>query len=440
MFSKILVANRGAIARRVIRACRELGVQSVAVYSQSDAQAPYLEEADQAFALPGDKARETYLNTAALLGAIKASGADAVHPGYGFLAENADFAAALDAAGVHFIGPSARWLREMGDKVAARKRMSELGFPTHPGSGVVTDVAAAEAAARGIGYPLMLKPAAGGGGIGMQVVAGEADLATAFAASTAISEQNFAASGLYLERYLARPRHIEFQLLADRKGNAMHLYERDCSVQRRHQKVIEEAPAPGIDRALLDAVADRAVAALETIGYDNVGTVETLEQDGEFGFLEMNTRIQVEHGVTELITGVDLVATQIRLAAGQPLPVQPQLDGFAMEARVYSEDPVSFFPSTGKLVRYRPPALFGVRIETGFAEGQIVTPYYDPMLAKVLAHGGTREQALGRLLVALKAFEVVGVKTNIPLLLRVLGDERFVAGGVDTGYLPELLG
>lgn len=438
MFKKILIANRGAIARRVIRACNDLGVASVAVYSDADHDAPYLLEASETVALSGLKAADTYLNIEALLQAVSQTGADAVHPGYGFLAENADFAERLDAKGVQFIGPASRWLRDMGDKVRARALMAKLGFPTHAGSDLVADLEQARNVAEALGYPLMLKPTGGGGGIGMQVVEREEDLLQAFNRSTAIAQQSFGTSGLYLERYLAAPRHIEFQILADRQGNAMHLFERDCSIQRRHQKVIEEAPAPGLSRADVDAVAKRAVQAVQEMGYDNVGTVETLAESGAFGFLEMNTRIQVEHGITEMVTGVDLVVQQIELAAGAGLPEQPELNGFAVEARVYSEDPVKFFPSTGKLTRYRPPTLYGVRVETGFGEKQIVTPYYDPMLAKVMAHGTTREQAIGRLLVGLSAFEIQGVKTNIPLLLRILKDERFLAGGVDTGYLATL--
>ena len=437
MFDKILVANRGAIARRIIRACNELGVASVAVYSEADAGAPYLAEAGQAVPLAGVTAADTYLNEAALLEAIRTTGADAVHPGYGFLAENAGFAERLVQAGVRFIGPAPRWLADMGDKVRARAAMAELGFPTHGGSSVLADLDDAMTTAAALGYPLILKPAGGGGGIGMTVVEDADALAAAFARSAAMAAAAFGDGGLYLERYLAAPRHIEFQLLADCDGNVMHAFERDCSVQRRHQKVIEEAPAPGIARADLDAVAARAVAAAATMGYDNLGTVETLYQDGDFGFLEMNTRIQVEHGVTELVTGMDLVATQIRLAAGAALPARPSLDGFALEARVYSEDPVSFFPSTGVLTRFRAPRLHGVRVETGYGEGQTVTPCYDPLLAKVLAHGSTREQALGRLMVGLKAFEIHGVKTNIPLLLDVLQEPGFIAGGVTTNYLAE---
>ncbi len=434
----MLIANRGAIARRVVRACHELGIESVAVCSEADADAPHLAEATEVVGLPGVTAEETYLNTAALLEAVRTTQADAVHPGYGFLAENAEFARAVAGAGATFVGPDPRWLDTMGDKVAARRLLADHGFPVFPGSAGLASLDDARAAAAELSYPVLLKPAAGGGGIGMRLVRDEAELARAFAPARRLAEQAFAQGGVYLERAIDRPRHVEFQILGDGSGGAVHLYERECSIQRRHQKVIEEAPAVGLPREDVDALAARAEAVMAELGYDNVGTLETLcAQDGEFGFLEMNARIQVEHAVTEAVTGVDLVATQISLAAGGVLPERPPLSGHAVEARVYAEDPVTFLPDTGVLRVFRAPQMHQVRVETGYREGQAVTPYYDPMLAKVIGWGETRELAIGRTLVGLKGFEIRGVKTNIPLLLGVLQDERFLAGRIHTGFLDE---
>ncbi len=437
---KLLIANRGAIARRVIETCDRLGVASVAVYSEVDAGAPYLAEASQVLALTGNRAEETYLNQPALLAALAESGADAVHPGYGFLAENAGFAEAVVAAGATFIGPAPHLLRTLGDKVAARALAAERGFPVFAGSELLDSVAAALNAAEEIGYPLMLKPAAGGGGIGMRVVADANALRRAFGPVSERALRNFGDGSIYLEKWLNEPRHIEFQILADQHGCAHHLYERECSIQRRHQKIIEETPAPGIDAQVLLELAGQAAAMAADLGYDNVGTVETLRTaDARYGFLEMNTRIQVEHGVTEVVTGVDLVAQQIRSASGEHLTDMPARQGFALEVRIYAEHPLSHLPSTGRLAVFRPPRLHAVRVATGYQEGQWVSPYYDPLLAKVIGHGSTREQALGRVLVALKGFAIQGVHSNIPLLLGILQDEEFLAGQIDTGYLPRFL-
>lgn len=438
--TKVLIANRGAIARRVIEACASLGVASVAVYSEVDAGAPYLKEASQTVALAGNRAAETYLNQPALLAALAESGADAVHPGYGFLAENADFADAVVAAGATFIGPAPHLLRALGDKVAARRLAAEHGFPVFAGSELLDSLEAALSNADEIGYPLMLKPVAGGGGIGMRVVADAAALRNAFSPVSEQARRSFGDGGIYLEKWLSEPRHIEFQILADQHGNAHHLFERECSIQRRHQKIIEETPAPGVDAQALLELAEQAAVMARELGYDNVGTVETLRTaDARFGFLEMNTRIQVEHGVTEVVTGVDLVAQQIRLAGGERLGDMPARDGFALEVRVYAEHPVSQLPSTGRLAVFRPPRLHAVRVATGYQEGQWISPYYDPLLAKVIGHGSTREQALGRVLVALKGFAIQGVHSNIPLLLAILQDEEFLAGQIDTGYLPRFM-
>ncbi len=436
MFQRVFIANRGAVARRVVRACGKLGVDCVAAYADIDAAAPHLAEATATARLPGYLAADTYLNAERLLTAAKAAGADALHPGYGFLAENADFARAVTAAGVRFIGPDAHWLATMGEKTRAREKMAAAGFPMHPGTAAIAEIDELKTAANELGYPVMLKPAAGGGGIGMARVDDERELATAFATAQAQAAQAFGDATVYLERCLEKPRHIEFQLLGDGESVVSAL-ERECSVQRRHQKVIEEAPAPGFERERLAQVETAALAALP--GYDSLGTVETLFCDDEFGFLEMNTRLQVEHGVTEEITGIDLVAAQIRLAAGERLadilPARIAASGHAVQARVYAEDSQRMLPSTGRLAVYRPPTLTGVRVEAAYAEGQWITPYFDPLLAKVIGTGATREQAIGRTLVGVKAFEIRGVETNRELLMNVLGSEPFIAGRLHTGML-----
>ena len=439
MYKRILVANRGAIARRVIRACNELGVESVAVYSDADADAPYLAEASQSIHLPGVTATDTYLNQEVLFQAMADAKADALHPGYGFLSEHAGFARAINARELAFIGPDARWLESMGDKVAARKTMGEQGFPTFPGSTALKDVADALDQADKIGYPVMLKPSGGGGGMGMQRVDTPEQLETKFHQAQAVAQQAFSNADVYLEKCLNTPRHIEYQILADNAGQVMHVFERECSVQRRHQKLIEESPAPGLDPEIIAEVAGQAVAACTRLGYNNVGTLETLyDASSGTGFLEMNTRIQVEHGVTEMVTGLDLVQTQIRLAAGDALPPTPERHGVAIEARLYAEDSDTLLPSTGKLSRFHIPQLHGIRVDTGFAQGQSVTPYYDALLAKVISHAPTRELAIGRLVVALKAIEVQGVRTNAPLLTRILTSDAFLSGDIDTSLLNRL--
>jgi acetyl-CoA carboxylase biotin carboxylase subunit len=439
LFQRILIANRGAIARRIVRACNDMGIESVVVYSEADARSPYLTEATHAVALKGVAASETYLNIDALEQAIADTGADALHPGYGFLAESADFARRITGNGVAFIGPSADLIEQMGDKIKARAIAEQHGFPCHAGSRLLKDGASAKQAAQEVGYPVMVKPAGGGGGIGMQVAADDQTLDTAFKRAGAMAERAFGSAAIYLEKYIENPRHIEIQVLGDGK-NGMHLFERECSVQRRHQKVIEEAPAPGLDRADVDDLLSRAAKFTRQIGYDSVGTIETLRgPDGSFGFLEMNTRIQVEHAVTEVLTGVDLVAAQINLAAGLSLPEPREANGHALEVRVYAEDPVRLMPSTGQLTRFRPPELHGVRVETGLGEGQFITPHYDPMIAKMISFGHTREMAIGRALVACRAFDIQGVQTNLPLLIGILQDQEFIDGRIDTGYLTRFL-
>ena len=436
MFSRVFVANRATVARRVVRACNDLGLESIAAYADIDAAAPHLAEATGTARLPGYTAAATYLNADEVIAAAKASGADALHPGYGFLSENADFARAVTAAGIRFIGPDAQWIEGLGEKTRARATMLAAGFPVRDGSDVLTDVDAAVVAADHLGYPVLLKPASGGGGIGMLKADDEAELASAFATAGALAASAFGDGAVYLEKYLSEPRHIEFQVIGDGEST-VGVFERECSVQRRHQKVIEEAPAPLADRERIAAVEAAAVAALA--GYDSLGTVETLYADGDFGFLEVNTRLQVEHGVTEEITGIDLVAAQIRVAAGNRLPdILPEsvaARGFAVEARIYAEDSERMLPSTGRLAVFRPPTLTGVRVETGYAEGQWVTPYFDPLLGKVIGTGTTREQAIGRTLVGVKAFEIRGVATNRALLETTLGSEAFIAGRLHTGML-----
>ena len=440
MFKRILVANRGAVARRIIRACDDLDCPSVAVYSDIDSGLPHVNEASSAERLPGYRPVDTYLNGKELFAAAQRADVDAIHPGYGFLAENADFARAVEAAGLKFIGPSASWLERMGEKTRARQWMQENGFPMHAGSGLILDQAMLLEAAESIGYPVILKPAAGGGGIGMIVADDPEALTAAYATASHISERTFGQSTIFLEKFLRDSRHVEVQLIGDGES-LMALYERDCSVQRRHQKLIEESPAPKIARADIDELSRRAVEALA--GYDSLGTVETMYSQGRFGFLEMNTRLQVEHGVTEEVTGVDLVGLQIRIASGEKLSTllleQPKMDGYAVEARVYAEDPGSMLPCPGHLSVFRVPEMEGVRIEACYREGNTVTPYYDPLLAKVIGKGATRETAIGRTLIALRAMEVNGVKTNAPLLCRILESARFIEANLDTAFVGDLL-
>ena len=438
-FRKILVANRGAIARRVIRACNELGVASVAVYSEADAAAPYLSEASEAWPLPGETALDTYLNQDALLEAARRANVDAIHPGYGFLAEHEGFARRVIESGLTFIGPAPDLIATLGDKVRARELMVEHGFPVFPGSGLITSLEAARVVAAELGYPLLVKPSGGGGGMGMEIVMDPQDLEAAVTRARVVAGGAFANSAVYLERYVTSARHIEYQLLGD-ADRVVHAFERECSVQRRNQKLIEESPAPGIDAHRLGDIAATAARVAQAIGYTNVGTVETLmNANGEVGFLEVNTRIQVEHGVTEAVTGLDLVQMQIQLAQGGSVPHEIHRSGYAMEARIYAEHPVTMLPSTGRLTAFEVPGMYGVRVETGYARGQTVTPFYDPMLAKVIATGSTREMAIGRLAVALRAFDIQGVDTNRDLLHKVLMNEDFLDARLDTGLLSRIM-
>ena len=445
LFAKVLVANRGAVAARVLRALNTLGIPSLAVYSEADAGAPWLAMASETAHIGPAPARESYLNQAAILEVARRSHCDALHPGYGFLSENAGFAAAVEQAGMRFIGPAPRWIEAMGHKTRARELAAREGLPVGRGSGVLPpDRERILAAAREIGFPILVKPAGGGGGIGMLPARNAQELLTAVERAASMAERGFANRDVYLERLIEQPRHVEIQLLGDRHGRVAHLFERDCSVQRRHQKIIEEASAPNVDRGVLDPLLDRVAATMQRLGYDNLGTVEMLlGRDGEFRFLEMNTRLQVEHGVTEQVTGIDLVASQLRSSAGEKLdailPQAPTVRGHAIQARVYAEDPKRFLPSPGTLREFAPPRADGIRVETGYAAGRDVTPHYDPLLAKVIATASTREQAIDRLISALQVFRIEGVKHNVPALVAILDSPEFRAGQVHTGLAAQVV-
>jgi 3-methylcrotonyl-CoA carboxylase alpha subunit len=440
VFTKILIANRGEIACRVVRTARRLGIRTVAVYSDADASARHVKLADEARRIGPPAARESYLNVEAILGAARESGAQAIHPGYGFLSENEDFAAACRKAGVVFIGPSPEAIAAMGDKAAAKRLMEKAGVPLVPGyHGHEQGAAFLEKEAARIGFPVLIKPAAGGGGKGMRVVNDRKSFAASLEAAKREAKSSFGEERVLFERYLERPRHIEVQVFGDGKGNVVHLFERDCSVQRRHQKVLEEAPAPNFDRR--NEMGAAAVAAAKAIGYTGAGTVEFIaEQEGRFYFMEMNTRLQVEHPVTEMITGVDLVEWQIRVAAGGALPfLQKDLSfqGHAIEARIYAEDPErDFLPATGKLIHLAFPCeSTELRVDTGVEPGAQITPWYDPMIAKLIVRGSDRSTALARLRQALDEVEVAGVKTNVAFLRRIVASRAFTQAELDTGLI-----
>jgi acetyl-CoA carboxylase biotin carboxylase subunit len=439
----VLVANRGEIARRVVRACRRLGLGTVAVYSEADRDALHVREADHGVALGPAPARESYLDIDRILAAARASGADAVHPGYGFLSENWRFAEACTRAGLTFVGPPVEAIRAMGDKTEARRLMAAAGVPTVPGSpGPVADVAAAEAAAAAIGFPLILKAAGGGGGIGMARVERATDLPAAFATATRRAQSAFGNGAVYVERYLERPRHVEVQIFADAHGEVVHLHERECSIQRRHQKLIEESPAPGLDPRTKRGLVEAAVAGAQAIGYVNAGTMEFLvDAAGGFYFLEMNTRIQVEHPVTEEVTGLDLVVEQLRVAAGERLGWRQDAigqRGAAVECRVYAEDPdKNFLPSPGTLTRLDLPSGEGIRIESGVEAGSVVSVHYDPLLVKLIARGGDRDEALVRMEAAVRATVVEGVRTTLPFLARALAHPDVRRGSLHTQMVDQ---
>jgi 3-methylcrotonyl-CoA carboxylase alpha subunit len=441
---RILIANRGEIAVRVIRACRELGIESVAVYSDADSRSLHVALADRAVHIGPAPAAESYLSIDAVITAAKSSGADAIHPGYGFLSENHDFATACAAAGLTFIGPPAGVIAAMGSKVTARELARKAGAPVVPGETPreQTDEAIVDAVRR-VGFPVLLKPAEGGGGIGMKAIHGEAAALAAIQQARREAMAAFGDGTLYVERLIERPRHVEFQILGDAHGHIVHLFERECSIQRRHQKVIEETPSPALTPALRQRMGDAAVAVARAAGYRNAGTIEfLLEGNGDqasFYFLEMNTRLQVEHPITEQVVGVDLVAAQIRVAAGEPLPwTQDQLSqrGHAIELRIYAEDPLQgYLPQAGSLLLYREPVMPGVRVDSGVIEGDAIGVHYDPLVAKLIAYGESRQAARRRAVAALKQFPILGLRTNISLLLEVLEHPRFVNGTVDTHFL-----
>jgi 3-methylcrotonyl-CoA carboxylase alpha subunit len=443
MFEKILIANRGEIACRVIRTARRLGMRTVAVYSEADAKAWHVEMADEAYAIGPAPARESYLSIERILEAARRSGAQAIHPGYGFLSENAEFADACAAAGVVFIGPPGRAIRAIGLKAAAKDLMARSGVPVVPGyQGEAQDVAIFSEAAARIGYPVLLKASAGGGGKGMRIVEREGDLATAMASAKRESASSFGNDRLLLEKYLTRPRHIEIQVFADRQGEVVSLFERDCSVQRRYQKVVEEAPAPGMETARREAMGKAACAAAGAIGYVNAGTVEFIVESDSFYFMEMNTRLQVEHPVTEAITGLDLVEWQFRIAAGEPLPLRQEdlrIEGHAIEARIYAEDPRhEFRPSIGLLTHLQQPrGNEFVRVDSGVRAGDRISIHYDPMIAKLIVRGRDRTEALLRLRNALAEYEIAGVTTNVEFLSAVTAHPVYEAGAVDTGFLAQ---
>jgi acetyl-CoA carboxylase biotin carboxylase subunit len=448
MFKKVLVANRGEIALRVIRACKELGIETVAVYSEADRDSLHTRFADDDVCIGRAPARDSYLNIPRIIAAAEITGADAIHPGYGFLAENAEFADIVRTSNITFIGPTGDQIRQMGDKAAARNLAQKLNVPTVPGSpGPVDGAEAGLALAETIGFPVIIKAAAGGGGKGMRVAQDAEAFAQAFSLAKQEALAAFASDQVYLEKYLARPRHIEIQVMGDTQGRVMHLCERDCSVQRRHQKLIEEAPSPVVDATLRQDIGDAAVRLAEAISYAGAGTIEfLLDEDGAFYFMEMNTRIQVEHPVTEMCTNFDLVKEQIRVAAGEPLSFVMnghRLRGHAIECRVNAEDPArNFQPSPGTITAYHPPGGPGVRVDTHIYAGYTVPPYYDSLLAKVIVHGNSREEALARMRQALDSFIIEGVTTTIPFLSRVMRHPDFVAGRVDTKFLerePQLL-
>jgi acetyl-CoA carboxylase biotin carboxylase subunit len=440
MFKKVLIANRGEIALRVIRACRELGIQTVAVYSEADRESLHVRFADDDVCIGPAPARDSYLKIPRLIAAAEITGADAIHPGYGFLAENAEFAETCRASNITFIGPTPEQIRVMGDKASARRAMSEVGVPIVPGTpGPVEDPDEALAFARDIGFPVIIKAAAGGGGKGMRVAKDPDDFARSFQLARSEALSAFGNGDVYVEKYLTRPRHIEFQILGDAHGNVIHLGERDCSVQRRHQKLIEEAPSPAMTPELRERMGADAVRGAKAIDYVGAGTIEMLlDEDGSYFFMEMNTRIQVEHPVTEMLTGVDLVKEQIRVAAGEALSVLelPTLRGHVIECRINAEDPArNFQPSPGKIVTFHPPGGPGVRLDTHVYAGYTVPPYYDSLLAKLIVQGRDRQEALRRMHMALDSFIVEGVTTTAPFLRRVMDNPRFQSGDVDTKFL-----
>jgi acetyl-CoA carboxylase biotin carboxylase subunit len=443
LFQKVLIANRGEIALRIQRACRELGIPTVAVHSTADSEAMHVRLADESVCIGPPPARDSYLNVPAILSAASITGADAIHPGYGFLSENADFAEMVEAHGLTFIGPSSGHIRMMGDKIAAKTAMASLGVPLVPGSpGAVADMEQAARIAASIGYPVLIKAAAGGGGRGMKVASSAAGLEEAWRVARAEARAAFGNDAVYIEKYLDRPRHIELQVMADAFGNVVHFGERDCSLQRRHQKLLEEAGSPALDAAQRETIGATVTEALSKLGYRNAGTLEFLYQDGHFAFIEMNTRLQVEHPVTEMVCNVDLVREQIRIASGQALGyTQPDVrfQGHAIECRITAEDPDTFIPTPGRVTAFHAPGGLGVRVDSALYAGYAVPPYYDSMVAKLIVHAPTRAEAIARMRRSLAEFVVVGIKTTLPLHARILADAEFQSGEYTIHWLEKFV-
>lgn len=444
MFKKVLVANRGEIALRVIRACKELGIKTVAIHSEADALSLHVRAADEKVCVGPAESALSYRNIPNVLSAAEITGVDAIHPGYGFLSENAHFAEVCESIGIKFIGPSSENIAMMGDKAKAREIVAKRGLPVTPGSpGELRSEEDALQAAQKIGFPVIIKATAGGGGRGMRVVNKAEDLGRAFQAAQAEAKSTFGNDGVYLERYFLEPRHIEVQILADQHGRVIHLGERDCSIQRRHQKLIEETPSPVVDDKLRREIGRVAVEAVKAAHYRNVGTVEfLLDKDRQFYFMEVNTRIQVEHPITEMVTGIDLIKEQIRLAAGHPLSIRQQdviLTGHSIECRINAEDPEKFTPSPGMVTKYSPPGGFGIRVDSAMESGSVVVPHYDSMIAKLITHGRDRQESAARMKRALGEFIIEGIKTTIPLHRRILEDPDFQKGHVSTTFLERFL-
>ncbi|MFE4428745.1 acetyl-CoA carboxylase biotin carboxylase subunit [Peribacillus butanolivorans] len=444
MIRKILIANRGEIASRVIRTCKNLGISTVAVYSEADSEAPFVGHADEAYLLGGSRVQESYLNVKKILEIAKETGVDAIHPGYGFLSENADFARSCEDAGLIFIGPKPEVIQQMGNKVEARKKMEQAGLPLVPGfSRPLIDSAEAAAVAEKIGYPVMLKASAGGGGIGMQAVANADELLKAFEGNQKRAQLFFGNGDMFIEKLIEKPRHIEIQVLADGFGNAVYLWERECSVQRRHQKVVEEAPSSFLDEETRKQMGIAAVKAVKAIGYCNAGTLEFLvDADKNFYFLEMNTRLQVEHPVTEEITGLDLVEQQIKIASGNKLEFtqeEVKREGHSIEVRIYAEDPKTFYPAPGKISGLKLPEGEGIRHELAVQNTSVVSHFYDPMIAKLVVSGGSRNEAIDRLREALNTYKIDGIKTNLPLLKEIIVHEAFSKGDTTTDFIDKYI-
>jgi acetyl-CoA carboxylase biotin carboxylase subunit len=448
MIEKVLIANRGEVALRILRACREMGIATVAVHSTADSDAMHVRLADETVCIGPPSAALSYLNIPAIISAAEITNADAIHPGYGFLSENAGFASIVEEHGITFIGPTPEHIRLMGDKVAAKETAKRLGIPVVPGSdGAITNDIEARKTAHEIGYPVIVKAAAGGGGRGMKVARAPEQLPEVLATARAEAKAAFGNDALYMEKFLGTPRHIEIQVIGDTHGNSVHLGERDCSMQRRHQKILEEAPSPALNAQARKAIGERVADAMRDLGYRGVGTIEFLYENGEFFFIEMNTRLQVEHPVTEMITGIDLVREQIRIASGAPLSFTQddvKIQGHAIECRINAEDPVTFAPNPGRVTSFHAPGGLGVRIDSGLYDGYSIPPFYDSLVAKLIVHGANRNECLMRLRRSLMEFVVDGVKTTIPLHLKLIENKDFVDGNYDIhwleGHIQELSG